>query len=54
MQMNAASFKDGTWQPGVLFLNGRIMDDFRDVSDPAEIARLMQQASEALRKSEKP
>jgi hypothetical protein len=46
-----ASFKDGHWQPGVLFRNDRLLEDFRDVSDPNEVAALMQQAAEALQKS---
>lgn len=46
-----ASFKDGQWHPGVLFQNDRLLDDFRDVNDPVEIARLMQEAADALAKS---
>jgi hypothetical protein len=50
-----ASFKNGQWQPGVLFHNRQILHDFRDVNDPAEVTRILQEAADALRKSvEKP
>jgi hypothetical protein len=46
-----ASFKDGRWQPGVLFGNDQLLDDFIDVSDPTEIARIMDEAADVLRRS---
>jgi hypothetical protein len=46
-----ASFKDGQWQPGVLFHNDQILNDFRDVTDTIEIGRIMQEAADVLRKS---
>ncbi len=46
-----ASFKGGQWQPGVLFNNDQILNDFRDVTDHIEIARIMQDAADVLRKS---
>jgi hypothetical protein len=46
-----ASFKGGQWQPGVLFHNDQILNDFRDVTDPIEVDRIMQEAADVLRRS---
>ena len=44
---SAASFKDGIWHPGILW-NGRTICEYRAVESPAEIARCVAEASEAL------
>jgi hypothetical protein len=50
-----ASLKNGKWQPGVLFYNRRLLEDFVSVIDPVEVAQIMNDAADALRMSiEKP
>ena len=46
----AASFKEGAWHPGVLW-DGRTICDFNDVSDSADIERVVAEAADALNKS---
>jgi hypothetical protein len=47
----AATFKDGRWQPGVLFtlVPPRSRDEFTEVTDEQERERILRAATDALR-----
>ena len=47
-----ASFKDGQWHAGALFKGDALTDFFRDIRDPAQIAKIMAEADKALKDSE--
>ena len=49
-----ATFKDGKWHPGILFSSAYMMEYFRQVRDPREIARIVFDAEDVLNESAKP